>query len=183
VKKLLVLPLLVLFVGFTSCSDDENQNEVIPETAGEILSFEDVELKLVDSDSDEYGIGFSVTTGKTYKRSEVSAETVAEIDLASFANQAFIAFNSPDQDTVFKEIEGAKATIIQMTNVEMTAEEFDTIKDDTSLKDLSVVNDNESQPIDYRGVVLFKTAEGKIGAIKINLLNVDRVSIDLKVIK
>lgn len=182
-KKVLLFPLLVLFIGFSSCSDDENDDEVMVETAGEISTFENVELKLVDSDTEEYAHGFSVTTGLTYKRSETTSSNVAEIDLSSFANQSFIAFNSPDQDTVFKEFDGAKTTLIQMANVQMTAEEFDTMEDDTLLKDLKVVHDNESQPIDYRGVVLFETAEGKVGAIKINLLNAERISIDVKVIK
>ena len=182
-KKILVLPLLVLFVGFTSCSDDDSEDEVVVEETGAILSYEDVELKLIDSDSDEYGVAFSVTTGETYKQSEVSEENIAEIDLISFANQVFIAFNSPDNNRDFEEIEGAKTTLIQMANVEMTAEEFDMIEDDTLLKDLTVVNDDESQPITYRDVVLFETAEGKIGAIKINLLNAERISIDVKVIK
>lgn len=182
-KKVLLFPLLVLFIGFTSCSDDENEDEVMVEEAGEISTFENIELKMVDSDTEEYGHGFSVTTGETYKRSETTEANVAEIDLSSFANQAFIAFNSPDQDTVFKEMDGAKSTLIQMANVEMTADEFDAMEDDTMLKDLTVVHDNESQPIDYRGVVLFQTAEGNIGAIKINLLNAERISIDVKVIK
>lgn len=174
--------MLTLFVGFTSCSDDDGEDPVV-EVNGEISSFENIELKLIDSDSDDYGIAFSMTTGKTYKYSEVDSDNVAEIDLVSFANQAFIAFDSPDENDILKEIEGVKSTKIQLTNVMMTADEFDTIEDDTLLKDLTVVNDNESQPITYRDVVLFETAEGKIGALKINLLNAARISFDVKVIK
>ncbi len=185
-KKLLVLPVILLFIGFVSCSDDDNkENEAaaMMEELGEILSYENVELKMIDSDTDDYGIGFSVTTGEIYKQSEVNEENIAQIDLVSFANQAFISFNSPDRDNNFKEIEGVKSTLIQIANVEMTAEEFDSIEDDTLLKDLSVTHDNETQRIDYRGVFLFKTAEDKIGAIKVNLLNAERISIDVKVMK
>jgi len=180
-KKLIVLSLVAVFVAFTSCSDDSE--DPIVEVNGEISTFENVELKLVDSDTEAYGVAFSTTTGLTYKRDEVTEDNVGDIDLASFTNQAFIAFNSPDQDAVIKEVEGAKSTKIQMTNVEMTAEEFDAMEDDILLKDQTVTDDNESQPIDYKGVVLFETAEGKIGALKINLLNAERISVDVKVIK
>jgi len=124
-----------------------------------------------------------VTTGETYKSSDITTENIADIDFASFTLQAFIAFTSPDDTDDIKDIEGAKSTKIQMTNVVMTSEEFDTIEDDTLLKDLTVFDDKESQPISYRGVILIETAEGKIGALRINLINADRISFDIKVIK
>ena len=65
----------------------------------------------------------------------------------------------------------------------MTVAEFDAMEDDTLLKDLTVSDDNEAQSITYREVVLFETAEGKIGAFKINMLNAQRISIDVKVMK
>ena len=182
-RKFLALPLLVAFVGFTSCSDSEDNDEPVVEENNEILSYEGIELKLDDSDTEDYGIAFSTATGETYSYAEISADNIADIDIVSATNQAFIAFNSPDADDVLSEIEGAKSTKIQVSNVAMTVAEFDAMEDDTLLKDLTVSDDNEAQSITYREVVLFETAEGKIGAFKINMLNAQRISIDVKVMK
>ncbi|WP_405246041.1 hypothetical protein [Cellulophaga sp. Asnod2-G02] len=182
-RKFLALPLLVAFVGFTSCSDSEDNDEPVVEENNEILSYEGIELKLDDSDTEDYGIALSTATGETYSYAEISADNIADIDIVSATNQAFIAFNSPDADDVLSEIEGAKSTKIQVSNVAMTVAEFDAMEDDTLLKDLTVSDDNEAQSITYREVVLFETAEGKIGAFKINMLNAQRISIDVKVMK
>ncbi|WP_158973622.1 hypothetical protein [Cellulophaga sp. L1A9] len=182
-RKFLALPLLVLFIGFTSCSDSEDNDEPVVEENNEILSYAGIELKLDDSDTEDYGIAFSTATGETYAYAEISADNIADIDIVSATNQAFIAFNSPDADDVLSEIEGAKSTKIQVSNVAMTVAEFDAMEDDTLLKDLTVSDDNEAQSITYREVVLFETAEGKIGAFKINMLNAQRISIDVKVMK
>lgn len=178
-KKLFLLPLFALGLAFTSCSDDDN--EPLVETKEEISTFTDVELKLVDSDNDDYGIAFSSKTGKTYKYSEISKENIADIDLVSFANKAFIAFDSPDENRDINQIDGVKSTKIQITGVEMTSEEFDAIKDGTMLKDLKVIHDKESVQIDYRGIILFETAEGKKGALKVKKLNAQRILFDVVV--
>jgi len=165
-----ILSIFILSILFVSCSKDKEEPKV-EETIETIATFKDIELKLADSDKDEYGTAFSASTGKTYKLSEISADNIAEIDIVSFNLQAFIAFDSPSESDVIKEIEGNRITLIQHTEVSMTAEEFGAIVDDSSLKGLTVTNDNEALPIDYRDVILFKTADDKIGAMKINALN------------
>lgn len=182
-KKYLLALFVVSIISFSCSSDDKEPVEKQEEVKETISSYNDIELKLVDSDSKDYGIAFSSKTGKTYKISEINETNVADIDVVSFVLQTMTAFNSPTEADNIKDIKGVTATKIQHTNVKMTVEQFDAIKDDSSLKNLTIVNDKESQPGIYKGIFLFENAAGKKGAIKTKIFNAQRVVIDVKVMK
>lgn len=191
-KKYLLSLFIVSVISF-SCSKKEEptkkQEEPIKKEEEEkekketISSYKNVELKLVSSDTKNYGVAFSSKTGKTYKVSEINKTNIANIDIVSFVSQPMTAFISPDDADDIKSIEGATKTKIQHTNIKMTVEQFDAIKDDSALKNLTIVDDKESQPGAYKGVFLFENADGKKGAIKTKEFNSQRVVIDIKVIK
>lgn len=180
-KKIAVLPMLALFLLGVSCSkDDEVKVDDKPKEAeATIIAYSDVELKLTDSNKDEFGVAFSSKNGKTYKVSEINKENIGDIDIVSEVSKAMTAFTSLDGT----KYEGATKTKIQHTEVKMTEAEFDAIKDDSSFTDLIIIDDNESQPSAYKGVILFENAAGKKGAIKVKVHNADRVLIDVKVVK
>lgn len=184
-KRITILPMLALFLLGVSCSKDDETNEETPKEGDKstIMTYTDVELKLTDSDKDNLGIAFSSKDGKTYKASEINKGNIANIDIVSFVSRAMTAFDSPDKADATKDIEGATKTKIQHTNVKMTDAEFDAIKDDSAFKNLTVVDDNESQPSAYKGVILFENAAGKKGALKLKAHNAERVLMDVKVVK
>ncbi|MCV6629984.1 MAG: hypothetical protein OIF50_09010 [Flavobacteriaceae bacterium] len=173
--------ILIVCAVFVSCNkDDDKETSETPEAT--IVTYKDVALKLDGSSSNEYGMAFSAANGKTYKSSELSTN-IAAIDFVTATNQVFIAFDSPMENDDTKTINGARTTKIQLSNVSMTPTEFDAMEDSSKLKSLQITHDKESQPITYRGVVLFETQDGKKGAIKITAVNGSRVLFDVKVMK
>lgn len=180
-KKIFALLFTVSLVGFTSCSSDDDSSE--PQHEPGIITYSDVELKLVDSDYDGYGIAFSAQTGKTYKLDEITTDNISEIDVVSANNQVFVAFDSPDFHEDTKIIEGAKTTKVQIVNVEMTVEEFEALEDVSVLANLDVVPDIQARPITFKGIVLFETQEGKKGALNFKAINARRVLFDVKVME
>lgn len=185
-KRIAVLPLLALFLLGVSCSkDDEAKTEDTPkeEDKATIMTYTDVELKLIDSDKDNFGIAFSSVDGKTYKASEINKDNITNIDIVSFVSKAMTAFESPEAADDTKNIEGATKTKIQHIEVKMTEADFDAIKDDSAFKDLTILDDKESKPSAYKGVILFENALGKKGALKLKAHNAERVLMDVKVVK
>ncbi|GGX25511.1 hypothetical protein [Aquimarina muelleri] len=182
-KFLSVLFLFTLL--FTSCSGDDDAGK--PDTGGEtevtLVTYSDIEFSLTDS-SNTNGRVFSTSSGKVYKDSEINAENAEIIDIVSATSQAFIAFDSPHKATD-PTIVGARITKYQPTGVSLTAADFDAMTDDSKLKSLIIVDDNETISIsDYENkIVLFENASGKKGAIKLKALNANRLLVDIKVIK
>lgn len=182
-KFLSVLFLFTLL--FTSCSSDDDAGK--PDTGGEteatLVTYSDIELSLIGSGNTN-GRVFSTASGKVYKDSEINAENAEIIDIVSATSQAFIAFDSPDKATD-PAIVGGRVTKYQSTGVSLTAADFDAMTDDSKLKSLTIVDDNEAISISgYENkIVLFENASGKKGAIKLKSLNANRLVVDIKVIK
>ena len=178
-KIKLLSSVLIMSLLFVSCSSDDDSGEPTGgETEATIVSSSDVEFSLDDSNR-----FYASSTETMYGEGKIDAAAVKVIDLVGDSNQAFIAFSSPsDMDNY---ITNGSITKIQHTGVSMTAAEFDAMEDDTTLKTLTVVNDNESiSPNGYEGkIVLFQNAEGKIGAIKLRSFNANRVLVAIKVQK
>lgn len=175
------LSIFVLSILFVSCSKEEET--VVKEEKETITYYKDVELKLMDSDSDDFGIAFSSKTGKTFKKSEINESNIADIDIVSYVFQGLTAFSSPDEADETKGINGATKTKIQHINIKMTVEEFEAMKDDSMLKSLEIVHDEEARNSVHKGIFLFENAAGKKGAIRTKIFNAQRVIIDVKVMK
>jgi hypothetical protein len=173
--------LFLFSVLFISCSKDDDSST--PADDGDdqntetISTFTDIVFSL--DDSSKY---FSTSEGKMYSKSEITAESTKVIDLVGDSNQTFIAFSSPSKTS---EISGGTVTKIQHLDTKLTVTNFDDIKDDSTLKNLSVTDDNDSVGITgYKEkIIIFENAAGKKGVIKLKAINADRVLVDIKVMK
>ncbi|MFL1896657.1 beta-barrel fold lipoprotein [Aquimarina sp. 2-A2] len=178
-KIKLLSSVLIMSLLFVSCSSDDDSGEP---TGGEaeatIVSSGDVEFSFDDS-----ARFYASSTNKMYSEGEIDADAVKVIDIVGDSDQVLIAFISPSGEST--SVPSGTVTKFQHTNVSMTAAEFDAMEDDTKLKTLTVVDDNESiSPNDYEGkIVLFENAAGKKGAIKLKNLNRTRLLVDIKVQK
>ena len=178
--------LFLFSVLFISCSSDDDSGAPDDgnngETQGEISTFTDIPFELIGTSSDP-SILFSTSSGTSYKVSEVNTTNVASIDIASFTLQQFIAFESPD--IIEPTLTGATTSKFQHLDVTFTAADFDSATDDTKLKDLTIVGDEDSiSSTDATNkIILFENAAGKKGAIKIKAINAQRVLVDIKVQK
>lgn len=126
---------------------------------------------------------FSSSTGEMYSKENITSieATSNTIDLVEDRNILKIAFKSP----TFREGKNSeeKTTKIQHKDVTMTAEEFDAMKDDIALKNLTIANDNGWKTIFFKGVFLFETSNGKKGAIKVKKHDIKQIIVDIKVMK
>ncbi|WP_103865197.1 hypothetical protein [Aquimarina sp. I32.4] len=179
--KIKFLSTVFLFtVLFTSCSKDDDAGT--PDTGGEtettILSYANVEFTFDDS-----ARFFATSTGTMYGAFKIDADAAKIIDLAGDSGTDFIAFISPSAEGAT--IPNGTKTKIQHTGVSMTVAQFDEIKDDSVLKKLTVVDDNDSVAISSHKekIILFENATGKKGAIKMTAINSERLKVDIKVMK
>ncbi|MBL3658117.1 hypothetical protein [Fulvivirga sediminis] len=135
---------------------------------------------------DSYGRFFSIKDGKKFTDSEVTEENGASIDITfgSFGHSVNF-FQSPTSSSF--DIPNASETYFMnyQSEVIMTAEDFNEMKDDAALSKFSITKDDEES---FSGnsipnVILFETAEGKKGAIRTKERNSDRLLVDIKVQK
>ncbi|WP_320054778.1 PKD domain-containing protein [uncultured Acetobacteroides sp.] len=147
-----------------------------------IALFKDVELSQVAGDT-KMGRCLSVKTGKVYKDAEAK-DASKDIDLIYYGSQsAFIYFESPDQADKIT-LSNPKKTLVQNYKNRFDVKAFDALVDDSSIKNLNVVNDESAiGSLEFPLTVTFKTAEGKVGIIKIKAINADRILFDMKVQK
>lgn len=146
--------------------------------------FKDIKLGVhAAHENNEIGAFFSAKTREVYTKGELTDEMGKAIDLVFFGlNDAFSynKFVSPDevvQETIFTEIPGATHTKIINTlencacGAAMSVAEFDVMTNDEPLRKLTIEVTNAgsqhfTDEITPR-IVLFETADGRKGAIKI----------------
>jgi hypothetical protein len=187
--------LLLATILFVSCSKDnvETPANISSPAAGNtgvvdnstIVTYKDVEFSQTEG-STTYATYFSTKTGKSYKDSELNETNGPDIDLAFVGNtNAFIFFTSPN-DTYFLKavVPGATKTLVINNKSGFSAADFDAMVDDTKLKDLKVINDDDSiGSLQFPLVVIFQNAKGKKGVIKLKEINKERLLVDIKVQK
>ena len=148
-----------------------------------IRIFEDIQLGVNTAhNSNVIGAFFSTNTGEVYKQEDVTTDNGASIDIAFFGlnkNFSFNKFISPDEAQTLSLDTIPNATHTKFINLQescicsasMSIAEFDAITDDTLLDALTITEttgglqdfDNTIVP----RIVLFETADGRKGAIKV----------------
>jgi len=146
-----------------------------------LRTIEDIKLGINTAHKNNtVGSFFSIPTRQVYTKAQVTAETAPLIDLVFYGLNSTYERNqflSPDDlsGTPFDVIANAKKTVVINTqelcncSVQLTAAQFDNIQDDTGLKSLNISADDDlffNDDVESR-IVLFRTEEGKKGAIKI----------------
>ncbi len=186
-KKL--LSTFVLSFLLISCSKEDEapiQNVNVPVDNSTIKTFKDVVFAL-QKNSTSLPNYFSTSTGKSLKKSEITSENVASVDIAfvSLAG-ALNYFASPNDSSQNFGITGAtKTDFVNFVKPEVfNPEMFDKMIDDNTLKNLVIVNDNDAFSISKLPVViLFKNAANKKGVISLKSINSERIIADIKVQK
>ncbi|WGK63678.1 hypothetical protein [Croceiramulus getboli] len=172
----LVTACLILF---SSC---EMADENIPVTEFEesvaLKAYYDVSFSL-----DNSARLFSTLTGESYAEEMVDETSGPLIDLVSITNEAFIAFTSPDDEQDDYEVPNASFTAIQHLDSPITAAQFDNMVNGNLLAEMEVEADNESIGIsDFKDhIIVFRNAAGEQGAIKLRMLNAERLVVDIKI--
>ncbi|HEX8441490.1 hypothetical protein [Archangium sp.] len=110
---------------------------------------------------------FSSTTGEVFTKAQASTN-VAKIDVVYMAYSSLSYFVSPSkvgEEEGFESIPGATLTEYQYASSTFTAAQFDAMGDDTAIANLDI---QESEDAFTNGsIMLFKTADGRKGIIKI----------------
>lgn len=147
-----------------------------------VAFFKDIALSQVAGDT-KMGRCLSVKTGKVYKDIEAK-DASKDIDLVYYGSQsAFIYFESPDKAEKIT-LANPKKTLVQNYKDRFDVKAFDDLVDDSSIKNLNVVYDESViGSLSFPLTVTFKTAENKVGIIKIKAINADRILFDMKVQK
>ena len=148
------------------------------------------------------GSFYSIAKRKGYTSEEITPEVGSQIDLVFFGlNQAFTLnrFTSPDtmSGTTFEELQNPKNTIFINSlelcgcSASMTSAQFDALQNDSVFRNMVIEEtsgglqgfDDTKKP----RIILFKTKEGKKGAIKIKDFVADGpnsyILVDIKVQK
>jgi len=146
-----------------------------------IVTYTDIAFGLNAGD-EEFGRFFSVSEGEIYLDSEINAQTGPLVDLAFGSLENTLYFFEGPSESDF-DIPGAKAT--EVINFEseptFTIEEFTAIENASSF-DIEIEGTNDSFGNSSIGedVILFETAEGKVGAIYLKVVNSSRLLVDIK---
>ncbi|TDM00470.1 MAG: PKD domain-containing protein [Flavobacteriaceae bacterium] len=155
----------------------EKQIVIYPNT--NLLSFSNVKMGINTAES-TYGCFFSSALGRVLKKGEIDQTNGSKIDFGFFGLSSSFEFNqfvSPNQleDTTFNSIPGAIHTDIvnsqEWVGIKLTDSGFDAVNsgDDLSSIDISLASSAKAafnKDVLPR-VVLFKTSDGRKGAIKI----------------
>ncbi len=148
-----------------------------------LKTFENIKLGINTShNSDEIGSFFSTYNREPYKKNEVNNENGSLIDIvffgfnSSFSQNRFVSPNDLSS-TTFESIPGATHTKLINSlescscSASLSVADFDTMIDDSELKDLVIEETNEGlQPFDNSvlpRIILFENNRGIKGAIKI----------------
>jgi hypothetical protein len=177
--------LLLATILFVSCSKDNVETPANPAVDNStIASYKNVEFSVKEG-STAYASFFSTKTGKSYKDSELNATNGPEIDLVFVAQEGgLIFFTSPDETDFKVTVPGATKTLIKNFQSGFSAADFDAMVDDSKLKALTIVNDdNVIGTLQFPLTVLFQNSKGKKGVIKVLSINADRLLVDIKVQK
>ncbi|WP_335966826.1 PKD domain-containing protein [Galbibacter sp. PAP.153] len=156
--------------------------EVFPDT--NLSTHKNVKLGINTAhNNNNIGAFFSTTTREVYTKNGVSTETGKEIDIVFFGLDGTFSFNkfiAPDkvtEETTFSAIPNATHTKFINTqescncSASLSEQEFDSMEDDSLLQNIEIEETNggsqhftdEVMP----RIVLFETADGRKGAIKI----------------
>jgi len=180
-------------------------------TEKEIEVFEDTNLKVFDNvklgintahTTNTFGSFFSTQTGLVYTEDEVTEENGSSIDIVFYGLNSRFDFNqflAPDtvNTTTFASIPNATHTQFinsqELTNVgiQITSPEFDAMQNDGPLQNIPINETTLGQKAfdntTANRIVLFKTSDGKKGAIKIISYEADGqnsyITVDIKVQK
>ena len=149
-----------------------------------LVTYTNIELSQT-ANSTTYGRFFSTKTGKVIKKTEVSSANGADIDIAYVgSSSSFIYFTSPDDADENFNIPTATKSSFKNYNSGFSVADFDSMTDDSKLKNLEVINDDNSVgTLNFPVIVTFKNAQGKKGVIKLKASNATRLLVDIKVQK
>lgn len=182
-KKIKFLIAICISSVFISCSDDDSDfpGDFVDTSDDVISSYTNVSLSYITSNDDRV---FASVNGRTYDEDAIIDEIGPIIDLVSVSDQNMVKFISPNNEMSIT-IPGATDTKIQHLDVSVSASDFDNIEDDELLKDITVVNDDESIAANdaINSIILFENANGRKGAIKIKSFNLSAILVDVKVLK
>lgn len=176
---------ITLFIEEGSSNETTTKSFSIKGKNG-INTFTDIEFAQ-DKDNTDYGHFFSISEGRILKTDEINETSGKTIDLVYYGSlSTFILFDSP-KDLIFEKdftIPGARATKITNYQNDFNATMFDATNNDDNFKNLVVIHDESIiGSLKFPLVVLFETAEGLKGAIKLKTINVDKLTVDIKVQK
>ena len=153
------------------------QITILPDT--NLRTIKDIKLG-INSAHSTIGSFYSTTMRKVYTASEVNSLVGGEIDLPFFGLNSTFTYNqflSPDevQYKTFVAIPNATHTIFinsqELVGMNFSASNFDALTNDTALKSLNITETTAGKR-DFTNskvprIVLFKTQDGRKGAIKI----------------
>jgi PKD repeat protein len=143
--------------------------------------YNDIKIGINSAHANAVGAMFSTATRQVYKANEINAQNSALIDIAFqglSSNFTYNKFISPSQvsNYGFLALANAQNTIFinsqELCNcgLNFTVTQFDAMTNDTPLQALNIVYNaagNQEFGFSYPRIVLFKTQDGRKGAIKI----------------
>ncbi|RZJ53656.1 MAG: PKD domain-containing protein [Flavobacterium sp.] len=153
---------------------------VLPDTNLRILT--DIKLGINSAhNNNNIGAMFSTVTRKVYKANEINDDNSGLIDIVFQglnSNFTYNKFISPDQanNYGFLELENAQSTVFinsqSLCNcgLNFTEAQFDAMVNDTQIKSLNInytASGAQEFGFTYPRIILFKTQDGRKGAIKI----------------
>lgn len=149
-----------------------------------IITYTDIAFSQTRGSS-TYGRFFSSNNGLIYKDTEVNSTNGASIDLAfEGCNCTGIYFASPNSNYLGITVPGATNTLIDNYRCSFNVSSFDSMVDDNSLMNFTVVHDGEViGSLSFPFIVAFQNAAGKKGVVKLKSINSDRLLVDIKVQK
>jgi hypothetical protein len=178
--------------GVSNGTATETLSKSFTLSTNEIATYENITLGGRDLES-TIGSVFSTASGEVIKSGEITAENGASIDIVFVGISGLRFFETPIDASGWglTEIPNASHTEVinymESSSIDFSVETFDTMTDDSALRDLTIEADDESFPTDsLPRIVLFENAAGKKGVIKITDIvsgSGGSITFDLKVQK
>jgi hypothetical protein len=199
-KFFLPAAIVVALAFFASCSKDaalEGNNGIPDDSTGtggggggkpigvdSVVTFTDVKFGIAPGNQD-YGRVFSSRTGLVYLDDAIPDSVGKYINLALHYQATFsMSFSSADPNNFDITIPGVtKTTVRNLADSTFKVASFDTLSHASTLNKLTIsADDNESfDAANLPVAVYFKNSDGKRGVIKVKALNVDYLTVDVKV--
>ncbi len=156
------------------------QKQIVIKSNSNLLTFNNIKLG-ISSAQQTIGSYFSSNLGKVLKSDEVTASNGSKIDFAYFGLNASFSYNqlvSPDevQNTAFTAIPNSTHTKIinsqELVGTQLSAAGFNAIQSGTDFNGINV-NETSTGKTPFNStiltrIVLFKTSDGRKGAVKIS---------------